>query len=265
MEITLIPIDLIDEPEQPHRLGMDTQALEELAASIKLEGLHQAISVWQPTEGRYEIIAGHRRYAACRMIGRTEIEAMIRTSGRAGAAVERFSENLQREQITPMEEAVAITNYMNDSGLVVADIARQLSKTEAWVRTRIMLMAIPDTLKAELHNGRIAIASAIALSRITDEQHRDYLTRYAIEGGASATIIKQWVDAWLVHVESGDVSPAPAPDWRPGDAVVIIQIPCALCGVPHDHRELAIIRVCHPCLDDIADVRESRRDSAAPG
>ncbi len=265
MEITKIPIDLIDEPEQPHRLDMDTQALEELSASIKLEGLHQPISVWEHTEGRYEIIAGHRRYAACRMIGLTEIECMIRSAGVANAVVERFSENLQREQITPMEEAIAITNYMNASKLGVGDVARQLSKTETWVHTRILLMAIPDALKAELHNGRIAIASAIALSRVTDEQHRDYLTRYAIEGGASATVIREWVNAWLIHVESGTTSPAPAPDWRPGDAVIVIQIPCALCGVPHDHRELAIIRVCHPCLNDIADVRESRRGSATPG
>jgi ParB family chromosome partitioning protein len=265
MEIISIALAIIDEPDEPHRLGMDNHALEELASSIALEGLKQPISVRPKDGGRYEIIAGHRRYCAHQMIGRAEIECIVRDEGAAGSEVERFTENMQREQLTPMEEALALSRFMENSGLDVATICKRLSKTESWVRTRLALMGLSDALKTEVHSGRLAIASALALSRVTDNQHRDYLTRYAIEGGASATVIKQWVDAWLIHVESGDAEPAPTPDWNPGDAVVIIQIPCVVCGTPTDHRNLAIVRCCHACLDDLAKVRAEHQAHAASG
>ena len=253
MNLQQIPIGIIDEPSEPHRLGMDEQALGELADSIRLEGLKQPISVRPSSEGRYEIIAGHRRFAACRQIGLVEITAFVRLASEAHAEVERFTENMQREQLTPMEEAVALTRYMESSGLEVAKIAEKLSKTEAWVRTRMQLMGLPDGLKGEVHAGRIAIASALALLKVTNLAHRDYLTRYAVEGGASSAVVRQWVDAWVIHQESGTEEPAPSPTWQPGDTVVIIQIPCATCTTPHDHREMAIIRVCKTCLDQIAD------------
>jgi ParB family chromosome partitioning protein len=244
---------------------MDSVALEELANSIRLEGLQQPIIVRPLESGRYEIIAGHRRYCALKMIGALEAPSIVRDAGAADAEVARFLENAQRENLSPMEESIALTRFIDNSGLEPKAVAKRLGKTDYWLKARMLLMQLSDALKAEVHAGRLAISAALALNEVTDNTHRDYLTRYAIEGGASATVIREWVNAWLVHVAAGDASPAPAPDWIPGETIVIIQIPCAVCGTAHDHRNLAIVRVCHDCLDGLAAARHSSPPHAASG
>ena len=265
MVITNIPIGLIDPPDEPHRLAMDPVALEELAASIRLEGLKQPITVRPLDTGRFEIIAGHRRLIAHQMIGATIIPGVVRQAGAADTEVERFIENNQRENLSPMEEALALQRFLDQSRLEPKLIAKRLSKTDFWLRSRMELMGLTDALKAEVHAGRLAIASALALNKVTDQSHRDYLTRYTIEGGASATVVTEWVNAWLVHQASQTDAPPPTPDWQPGATIVIIQIPCAVCATAHDHRNLNIIRVCTDCLDGIAAARNSSPPHATSG
>lgn len=248
MQIENIPIGLIDEPANAHRLEMDPQALQELADSIRIEGLKNPISVFPKEGGRYEIIAGHRRYTACRMNGMVEVPAMIRDADATTVHVERFIENAQRANLSPMEEALALTEFMDASGLEVAALAKRLGKSSSWVVTRVELMGIPDGLKEHVHAGRLAIASALALAKVDDTAHRDYLAQYAIQGGASAVVIREWVNQWLVHKANPQSDTPPAPTWQPGDAVVVITIPCAVCTSPEDHRNMAIVRVCHSCL-----------------
>lgn len=265
MQIESIPIGIIDEPSEPHRLAMDPQALQELADSIRLEGLKNPIAVRPSGEGRYEIIAGHRRYMAHRQIGAIEIMCIVRDADTTNAEVERFIENNQREQLTPMEEALALSRFIDTSGLEPDVVAKRMGKSAHWLNTRMQLMGIPDVLKAEVHAGRLAIGSALHLARVTDESHRDHLMRYAIEGGASTTVIRQWVDTWEVHAQNPTSEPAPAPTWQPGDSIVIIQIPCAVCGEPHEHTKMTIVRTCNPCLDVLAALRADNRQPANSG
>lgn len=257
MKIESIPLGILDEPIDAHRLAVEPNALNELADSIQRLGLLQPITVRPIIGGRYEIVAGHRRFLACRQIGRPDIECIVRHDVDAGSEEGRFAENLQRTDLTPMEEALAVTRLAEASALETEQIARKLNKSPAWVRKRICLMGIPDELKGHVHAGELAIDSAIALARVTDAQHRGYLARYAIEGGASAVVIREWVNAWEINVANGDATPAPLPDWQPGEAVVIVQIPCAVCGEVHDHRELAIVRVCQSCHGAMAEMRRA--------
>lgn len=252
MQIENIPIGLIDEPTNAHRLEMDPQALQELADSIRIEGLKNPISVFPKPDGRYEIIAGHRRYTACRMNGFVEVPAMIREADHNTIHIERFIENAQRSNLSPMEEALALTEFMEVSGLEPAEIAKRLGKSASWIGTRVELMGLPDALKEHVHAGRIAIASALALAKVDDVAHRDYLAQYAIQGGASAVVIREWVNQWLVHKANPQSDTPPAPTWQPGDAVVVITIPCAVCRSPEDHRNMAIVRVCSECQSALA-------------
>ncbi len=252
-----IKISKIDEPDEPHRLEIDNASLEELAMSIKSEGLKVPISLRKRENGRYEVIAGHRRLLACRMLGWETIPAFIREDTEEKAEVERMIENMQREGLSPMEEALAVVRYMDKTGKSAKDVAKEIGKTEHWVQTRVELMMLPDTLKEEVHKGRLAIASALHLAKVSDNAHREYLTRYAIEGGASATVIREWVNAWILHKDSGSEEPAPTPEWRPGDAEVIVQIPCAMCEAPTDHRTMAIIRICKGCLSALQDAKRN--------
>lgn len=265
MKISEIPLDIIDPPAQAHRLAMDEAALNELADSIRDVGLLNPINIREIAGGRYEIIAGHRRWCAHKILRRDTIAAIVRSDFGVSGEASRFAENLQRADLSPMEEAVAVTRLADDAQLDTTAIARKLNKSEAWVRGRMLLMGLADELKELVHAGKLAIDSANALMRVSDEAHRRYLARYAVEGGASATVIKEWVNAWLVHVEAGDQTPAPAPDWQPGEIAVIVTIPCAICRTVHDHRELRIVRVCGPCLSAIASTATAQPITPAPG
>lgn len=253
MKIESINLELIDPPAEAHRLGMDEMKLSELAESMKQIGQLNPITVRPTLNGRYEIVAGHRRYCAARIAGWVSIYAIARDDFTDAGEASRFAENLQRADLTPMEEALAVTRLIETTDISVAGVAGRLNKSNSWVRNRVALMGIPDTMKSEVHAGRLSIKSAIELMRVTDEVHRVHLTRYAIEGGASATVIKQWVDDWEVHVQSVSGEPAPLPTWQPGDSIVIVQMPCAVCRAVHDHREMIIVRVCGTCRDALAD------------
>ena len=253
--IVAIALDRIDEPDEAHRLAMDEQALWSLADSIRDQGLLNPIIV-RPKDGeRFEIVAGHRRYMAHRHLSRTEIECIIRDADYVATEDARFAENMHREQLSPMEEAVSIARYMENSGKDTKQAARALNKSEWWVNNRLALMAMPDELKELVHAEQLAAGSAIELAKVSDEQHRRYLTEFAIRSGAAVGVIREWVNQWELSKLQNPDAAAPLPELPPPGQEVIIQMPCFLCGTAHEHTKLTIVRVCTPCVKTIAETQ----------
>lgn len=260
MKLAQIPIGLIDPPPQPHRLAMDEQKLRELAESMRAVGLLNPILVRPTAGGRYEIVAGHRRYTAATTLGWVEIAAIETGGGDADAEAARFAENLQRADLTPMEEAVAVTRLAEQSAMPDAEIAQRLARSPTWVRTRLQLMLLPEPLADLVHAGTLSVGAALQLARVTDAQHQQFLTRYATEGGASTAVIRAWVDEWVAAAEAGRADDAPKPDWDPQVGRVVVMMPCYLCAQQSDHVTLRILRVCHACAHDIATARSAPAD-----
>ena len=260
MKISDIAIDLIDPPARPHRLVMDEAALRELADSMTSLGLLTPILVRPTTGGRYEIIAGHRRYTAAKILQWDTIAAIERHDLEPAAELGRFAENLQRTDLSPMEEAVAVSRLATDGGLTADDIAARLHRSPSWVRSRQQLMLVPEQLAELVHTGTLGVGAALQLARVTDPTHRQFLTRYAIEGGAAAPVIRAWVDEWAAAVDAGRADAAPLPDWTPDQGRIIVMMPCYLCAAPHEHLALRIIRVCAQCAQDLAAARGSGGD-----
>jgi ParB/RepB/Spo0J family partition protein len=249
MKVEPIPMELIDPPADAHRLTMDEQRLYELADSIRDVGLLQPIILTQK-EGRYEIVAGHRRFVAHKVLNRDTIEAIVQQGEwTLQSEASRFAENLQRADLTPIEEAVAILRLSEATGATSKDIARKVNMSEHWVESRLALLEAPDDLQQHVHGGTLKMTSALILARCTDEGHRKYLTAYALRSGASAAVLREWVSAWELSVKEGELTP-PVPAMDQGNSgPVTIQMPCFICAEPHDHTALIILRGCRPCVN----------------
>lgn len=246
-QLQTIALDLLDEPAGAHRINVDEQQLSELADSIRDIGLLNPIIVRPVEGGRFEIIAGHRRYMAHRHLSRSEIACFVRDANDNEAEQGRFAENLQREQLSPMEEAVAIQRYMETTGKDCKAVARALNRSEWWVSHRIALMAMQPELCDMVHAEKLPAGSALELAKVKDDKHRNYLLEYAVRSGANVAVIREWVNQWEMQQLSAPDVAAPLPDMPVEGAEVIVQMPCYLCGTPHDYRALIIARVCKGC------------------
>lgn len=238
---------MIDEPATAHRVEINEQQLNELADSIRDVGLLNPIIVRPALDGRFEIIAGHRRYMAFGVLAKDSIECFVVTSDDNETEQRRFAENLQREQLSPMEEAAAIVRYQEQTGKDAKAIARALNRSEWYVQHRIDLMMMPPELCDMVHTEQLAASSALEMAKVTDAAHRNYLLQYCIKSGASVQVVREWVSLWKMEQQSNPEAEPSKPNMPVEGQEVIVQIPCYICHVAHDHRVLTIQRVCRDC------------------
>ena len=250
-QLQTIPLDQLKEPAGAHRLNVDEQQLGELADSIRDIGLLNPIIVRPVESGRFEIIAGHRRFMAHGMLGLKEIACFVRDATDSEAEQGRFAENLQREQLSPMEEAVAINRYIERTGKTTKEVARALNRTEWWVSHRVALMQMPGELCDMVHTGKLPAGSALELAKVTDDEHRRYLLEYAVRSGANVGVIREWVNQWEAQQLHNPAEKAPLPVMPDAGQEVIVTMPCYLCGTAHDYRQLIIARVCKTCDGEV--------------
>ena len=124
-----IPVDLLDTGSYQPRTHMDDQALEELAGSIKAQGLIQPILVRATTAGRYEILAGHRRWRASQRAGLDRIPAVVKEVSDEAALAVALIENIQREDLNPIEEALGLKRLMDEFGLTHQEVATSIGRS----------------------------------------------------------------------------------------------------------------------------------------
>lgn len=251
MYLTELAIDLIDPPKHRHRTDFDADDMRVLVESIGATGLMNPIHV-RPHGKRYEIIAGDRRHEAFRQLRRLTIPAFVlEHADNIETERARFTENLQRADLTPMEEAAAIDRTMRDCKLDRNAIAHMLRRSPRWVSDRLTLLELPSELQDALHRQAISTAAALALVEVDDDAHRAYLLQYAERNGAAAPVIRLWVQDYQQQKERAAGAPLPPPDTTRAPSAVVILMECALCEKQHPHTELQIIRVCIPCLKEI--------------
>ena len=149
-------------PSQPRR-HFDDAALDELAASIAARGVIQPIIVRPLGEGRYQLVAGERRWRAAQRAQLHEIPSLIRDLGEREVMALALIENLQRQDLNPIEEARAYHRLAEDEGLIQAEIARMVDKSRSHVANLQRLLALPEHVLAMVEDGRLAMGHARAL------------------------------------------------------------------------------------------------------
>ena len=148
-------------PDQPRKTFSDAE-LAELAASIKEKGVLQPILL-RAVDGRpymYEIVAGERRYRASKMAGLTEIPALVKSITPENAMEIALIENVQRENLNPIEEAAAYKNIMDKCGYELADVVRLIGKSDSYIRNIMRLDSLPADVKKMVADGELSASHA---------------------------------------------------------------------------------------------------------
>ena len=142
--VSHIRISLVDPKSDQPRKYFDKEALEELSASIKEHGLLQPILVREGGEGRYQIIAGERRFRASKLAGLDEIPAIILDKDDRAAAEIALIENIQREDLNPIEEALAYRSLANEYGMTQEELSEKVGKSRSAIANSMRLLLLPE-------------------------------------------------------------------------------------------------------------------------
>jgi ParB family chromosome partitioning protein len=188
-----VPIDRVNpNPDQPRQL-FDDQAMEALAASIREVGILQPIVV-RPVDadGNYTLVAGERRCRAARMAGLSELPAIIRADGgTATNLTEALIENVQREDLGPLEEAAGYKQLLEDFGWTHEEVANRVGKSRPSVTNAIRLLQLPATIQGLLERGELAAGHARPLLTVDDEAYATHIATQAAEEGWSVRQVEE--------------------------------------------------------------------------
>ena len=183
----MIRVSSIDPRHDQPRKTFEREALETLADSIATYGVLQPIIVREnPTaEGTYEIIAGERRWRAAKMAGLSEIPAVIFDGDELRAAQVAMIENIQREDLNPIEEALGYGALIDRFGLTQEQVAKQVGKSRAAITNMLRLLDLPDEVLELLRSGELKEGHARALLGLDDEAHMILLANRTVASGLS--------------------------------------------------------------------------------
>jgi len=168
-----IPLDLIQRGKYQPRTDMHEEALEELANSIKAQGVMQPIVIRPITSNRYEIIAGERRWRACQIAGLDTIPALIKSVGDEAAIAMSLIENIQRENLNPIEEAMALKRLQDEFELTQQEVADAVGKSRTSVTNLIRLIGLNIDVRRMLEHGDLEMGHARALLSLPDIQQSE--------------------------------------------------------------------------------------------
>ncbi len=195
-----VPVDHIRaNPHQP-RKEFDEDRLEELAESIKTHGLIQPITVRYIGEKRFELIAGERRLRASKLAGLAEIPAYIREADDEQSMAFALIENIQRQDLNPLEVAMGYKRLIDEFEYTQAEVANRVGKNRTTVTNMLRLLNLPDFIQTALINDEISIGHARALITIEDQ---------ALQAKLLKNIIKE---AWTVRQVEDAVRSVNAPE-----------------------------------------------------
>jgi ParB family chromosome partitioning protein len=162
-ELRSLDVDRIQPGKYQPRQTMDEERLQELAASIKAQGLIQPIIVRTVGAGRFEIIAGERRWRASQLAGMKQIPALVREVGDQSVVAMALIENIQREELSPLEEAQALQRLITEFKLTHEKVAEAIGRSRAAVSNLLRLQELPPQIKKLLADGDLEMGHARAL------------------------------------------------------------------------------------------------------
>jgi ParB family chromosome partitioning protein len=236
--------------EHDVRAQAEDEQLKELMESISRLGILSPL-ICRFQDGKYEIIAGHRRFRAAVGIGLKTVPVFVTDYDNQVDRDISFAENMFRRDLSPIELAAAIKDCIVGGTMTVERVAIGLSHSEHWVRQQLAIMTWPTDVQQAVHVGDLSVAAASNLALITDTEYRTYLLRVACENGAKARTTAAWLQAWqtmkppeiAVQQEAvpGVINPEP----------LVPQAPCYLCGITVRMDSLMCAYICTECTKQI--------------
>jgi len=190
-----IPVgSIVPNPNQP-RVHFDEESLSELANSIREIGVLQPVLVRPTGDDQYELIAGERRWRAARRAGLAVVPAVVRATDDLGSVERALVENLHRQDLTPLEEAAAYQQLIEDFTLTHDQVAQRVGKSRSTVTNTMRLMSLPAGIQSLLADGRLSAGHAKALLGTPDRAYQEQLARRAVDESWSVRMLEEAIRA----------------------------------------------------------------------
>jgi ParB family chromosome partitioning protein len=189
----MIAVDEVSPNPQQPRTRFDDESLAGLAESISMVGLLQPIVVRRNSAGGYVLVAGERRWRAARRAGLAEIPAVVREGDDREALTEALVENLQRTDLTPLEEGAAYRQLLEDFGMTHDEVGRRVGKSRAAVTNTMRLLGLPASIQAMIESGELSAGAARALAGLDDRAFAEHVARRAVAEGWSVRQVEEAV------------------------------------------------------------------------
>ncbi|MBQ6137999.1 MAG: ParB/RepB/Spo0J family partition protein [Kiritimatiellae bacterium] len=184
--------DIARSPYQPRREFKEAD-LAELAESLRNSGLVHPPTVRRLEKGGYELISGERRLRAAQLAGWRRIQVVVKDVDEETAAVQTVTENIQRADLNPIEEAVSYRTLQEKFNLTQADVAERVGKGRATVANAVRLLELPDEVKALVQNGILSAGHAKALLALEGEKDRILMARECVNGQLTVRALEKKV------------------------------------------------------------------------
>ncbi len=259
-----VGIDLIKDDEFQMRSDLGGNLFRELLVSIRQVGVLVPILLKEQDDG-FVVVAGHRRFAAAKEARLTEVPAYVFAADSDIGWNAAFAENMYRKDLSPMEEAAALNDCLTIGGFDLDCLAAAVGRSPAWITDRVELLTFSPNLSLAVHQGKISVAAARNLAKISDLTNQNLLLDYAIDNGATARTTAAWLQAWRVGVPTenpGEVEPV---EGRTALPPIVPYTPCVICGCQYEMGKLTYAPICSCCTDIVASVaREVRQRDSEP-
>ena len=200
-ELKQLPVEFLQRGKYQPRRDFDQEALQELADSIKAQGVMQPIIVRQVGNQRYEIVAGERRWRACQLAGLADIPALIRNISDEAAIAMALIENIQRENLNPIEEAMALRRLQSEFSLSQQEVATAVGKSRSVVANLLRLLSLESEVLEHLQSGALDTGHAKVLLALEGIQQTK-AAKQVIDGRLSVRQTEALVKALLQTADS---------------------------------------------------------------
>jgi ParB family chromosome partitioning protein len=206
-------LDAIEVNQYQPRKHFDEEALQTLAASVKEFGVLQPIVVRELGPGRYELVAGERRWRASRQAGLATVPAVVRDIGDEASLVQAVVENIHREDLNPLEEAAAFQQLIEDFGVTHEELGSRLGKGRTTITNTLRLLQLPVAVQVALVDGAISAGHARALLTCEDQAVQETIVQQIIAEGLSVRAVERLVREMqsAAPVVPDEDEPAPEP------------------------------------------------------
>ena len=243
-----IPVELIDRNPYQTRTHFDEKALEELADSIKVSGVVQPITV-RPNAGRFQLITGERRWLASKKAGKTTVPSIVRQVSNEQAMEITIIENLQREDLNPVEQARAYERLAREFNLTQEQMAQRTGKDRSSVANFLRLLKLPTEVLNMVENAQLSFGHAKALMSLDSHDSMLLLARRAVQLSMSVRQVEGSV-ANLLHPEPPKEKPERLVDANVHEAELMLQRALGLKVQIQDHHGKGKIILEYKSLED---------------
>lgn len=246
----VISLDLIDDPEQPMRTDMTEASVEDLVLSMKQVGLIEPIVV-KRVDGRYEVIAGHRRTFAARIAKIVEVPCTIRRANSEQTEMLKIHENLYRADVRPADEAKHFDYLIKKHKLTPEKIAQLISKAESYVYDRLAILNYPDFLWEAMNDGSINFGVAREFARFGDINQMRRSVYYAKRGGMTTEMARKWVQDFKRSKENNTIQSIPPVAGTGENQAVEHTAICVYCKEGLRLLEAQVVYMHEKCLHEV--------------